>query len=80
MTQNSTNTFECHRKCYHQKVYIDLNLMVTFFHYNVDSCVFVKGQRLIFDGGQQFNTSEVEHLKKFIKYIKDSKLPYDKRL
>lgn len=34
----------------------------------------------MFDGGLPLNTNEVEELKKFIAYIKTSKLPHDKRL
>ena len=44
-----------------------------------EKCIFSQGQRIIFDGGQQFSKKEIEELKKFLKYIKDSKLPHDKR-
>lgn len=40
----------------------------------------MEGQRVIFDGGLPLRENEVEELKKFVAYIKQSKLPYDKRL
>jgi hypothetical protein len=40
----------------------------------------VEGQRVMFDGGLPLNKNEIEELKKFTTYIKESKLPYDKRL
>jgi len=34
----------------------------------------------MFDGGLPFNKTEIEELKKFMNYIRESKLSYDKRL